>query len=129
MLGKIQEKIKRFSAYILKFFRVYLAHIVFLVFTLQLLSFVSSLPYFNLISKYYYYVFALLWIFSNFLFKKYITNDKILIIGIAMFFLAIPPSIIEFDDLADTLGFAAFIFLFTYVIRQVFIERKNLHEI
>ena len=129
MLGKIQKKIKLIYEYTIKFFRTYLAHIVFLVFTLQLLSYMSSLPYFNLISKYYYYVFGLLWIFSNFLFKKYITNDKILIIGIAMFFLAIPPSIIEFEPVADTLGFVAFIFLFTYVIRKVFAERESLQEI
>lgn len=129
MLDKIQKKIRRFYTQLFNFFKAYLAHIVFLVFTLQLLSFTSNLPYFNLVNKYYYYVFALLWIFSNFLFKRYITNRLILIFGIAMFFLAIPPALIELEFLTDIFGFAAFVLLFTYIARQIFVERKNLRNV
>ena len=126
MLDKIKKKIIELYRSGLNFFKSYLAHIVFLVFTFQLLSFFNTLPYFNIINKYYYYVFAILWVFSNFLFKKYITNKRILISGIGMLILAIPTSLLELEFLNDVLGFAAFLLIFTYVVRQVFSERKLL---
>lgn len=129
MFDKIKKKIKELYVRALGFFRTYLAHIVFLVFTFQLLSFFNTLPYFNIINKYYYYVFAILWILSNFLFKKYITNKRILITGVNMFIIAVPMAIIEVDFLSDILGFVAFILILTYVLRQVFSERKVLREI
>jgi hypothetical protein len=107
-------------------FKAYLPHIVFLVFTFQLLVFFGTLPYINIIGKYYYYVFGLLWIFSNFLFKQYLTNKKILIFGILMFFLAIPVAILDLNSFADAIGFAAFLLLITYILRQIFIDRSSL---
>lgn len=129
MVDKTKKKIKELYIRGLNFFRSYLPHIVFLVFAFQLLSFFNTLPYFNIIDKYYYYVFAILWILSNFLFKKYITNRRILISGISMFILAIPVSIIELEFINDILGFAAFVLIFTYVVRQVFVEREYLRHI
>ncbi len=128
MLEKIQKKLKGFYIIGLNFFKTYLAHIVFLVFTFQLLSFISSLPYFNLIDKYNYYVLAILWIFSNFLFKKYIINRKILIGSMVVFAIAIPITIVELEFLSDILGFVAFILLLTYVLRQIFTDREILRE-
>ena len=128
MLDKIQKKLKGIYTVVLNFFKTYLAHIVFLVFTLQLLSFVSNLPYFNLINKYYYYVSGILWVFSNLLFKKYITNRKILIGAMVIFAIAMPIAVVELDFLSDILGFVAFLLLFTYVLRQIFEERQSLRE-
>lgn len=122
------EVVKNISIFCNYFFKQNLPYIVFLVFTYQLLVAIGSLPYFNLITKYYYYVFGFLWILSNFLFKQYITNKRILVIGIIMFILAIPTVVIELEFLSDFLGFAAFIFLFTYVIRQLVSGRADLRE-
>lgn len=128
MLDKVQKKIIKIYSHLPKFFKEYLPHIVFLVFTYQLLSFLNTLPYVNIINKYYYYVFALLWIFANFLFKKSITNKRILISGMMMFIFAIIPVILEQDYIGDILGFVAYLFIFSYVLRQIIVDRTELSE-
>jgi len=90
--------------------------------------FLNTLPYFNIIDKYYYYIAAILWILANLLLREYITNKRTLIFGIAMFILAIPFTVIELEFASDVLGFAAYVFILTYVIRQLIIERVSLHE-
>jgi len=45
-----------------------------------------------------------------------------------MFILAIPFTVIELEFASDVLGFAAYVFILTYVIRQLIIERVSLHE-
>lgn len=126
MLETIKKKIIKIYNHLPKFFKEHLPHIVFLVFTYQLLSFLNTLPYVNIINKYYYYVFALLWIFANFLFKKSITNKRILISGMMMFILAIIPVILEQDYIGDVLGFVAYLFIFSYVVRQIIVDRTEL---
>jgi hypothetical protein len=126
MLDKIKKKIITIYKQVLNFFRTYLAQIVFVVFILQLLAYFHTLPYINLIAKYYYYVAAVIWILINVLFKIHITNKKILIVGLAMFVLGIPASLFDIEFINDNLGFVAFLFIFTYIIRQFFLERKSL---
>lgn len=120
---QIKKKIISIYAFCTEFFKDYLPHIVFLVFTAQLLVAMGGWPYLNIISKYYFYAFATLWILSNFLFKKHITNRGILITGIVMFILAIPTVILELNFLSDIFGFAAFVFLSTYVVREIVAQR------
>lgn len=124
MLDNIQKKIITICIALFKFFKEYLAQIVFLVFALQLLSYISTLPYFNLINKYYFYVAGILWVFSNFLFKNYIKNDRILKAVLLAFILDIPLEIFDLEAFSDTVGFAAFLLLFTYVLRQIFLEKR-----
>ena len=126
MLDLASKKIKQILFSLIYFFRAYLPHIVFLVFVFQLLSALNALPYFNIINKYYYYVFSLLWILANFLFSKHITNRRILIAGLIVFVIAIIPVILEQDYASDILGFGSFIFISTYAIRQVVTERTSL---
>lgn len=99
-----------------------------MVFALQLLIAIGSLPYFNIIGKYYFYVSALLWIIGNILFKRYITNRRILISGITALLVAIPFSIIQIENIADIVGFAAYLFFLTYLVRQVVIDKKDLES-
>lgn len=120
---QIKKKITSTYSFSIRFFKDYLPQIVFLVFIAQLLVGMGGWPYINIISKYYFYVFATLWILSNFLFKKYITNEGILITGIIMFVLAIPFVILELDFFSDIFGFAAFVSLFTYVARKIVSRR------
>lgn len=124
---QIKKKIISIYSFCIKFFKDYLPHIVFLVFTAQLLIAMGGWPYLNIISKYYFYAFATLWILSNFLFRKYITNRGILIMGIIMFVLAIPTTILELAFLSDVFGFVAFVFLFTYVVREI-VAQRNIHS-
>lgn len=126
MLGNISKKINKDARALLFSFKAYLPHIVFLVFTFQFLSYLNTLPYFNIINKYYYYVAAILWILANLLFKEYITNKRILIVGVSMFIFAIPAVFAELDVASDVLGFVAYIFIFTYVTRQIFVDRRQL---
>lgn len=126
MLDLASKKIKQILSSLIYFFRAYLPHIVFLVFVFQLLSALNALPYFNIINKYYYYVFSLLWILANFLFSKYITNRRILIAGFIIFVITIIPVILEQEYASDILGFGSFVFISTYVIRQVVTERTSL---
>lgn len=126
MLSLYTKKIIRFLIHLPKFFKSYLPHIVFLVFTLQLLVAMGSLPYLNIIGKYYFYVAGILWVISVILFKEYITNKRILVLGLIALFVAIPFALIQIENVADIMGFAAFLFLLTFLIRQIFIERKDL---
>lgn len=128
MLENLSKKIKKINITGISFFKNYLPHIVFLVFLYQLLAAAGNFPYVNLISKYYFYVFGFLWILSNFLFKKYVTNRRILLLAFLAFFLSIPTVLLGLAFLSDVLGFAAYVFLFTYVIKQVLIERTHLRQ-
>lgn len=128
MFSQTKKKIKDIYILGLGFFKSHLAHIVFLVFSFQLLSVFNTLPYFNLLGKYYYYVFAILWVFSLLLFKTYITNKFILVTGILTFVLAIPASIVEFELVSDILGFVAYLLIFTYILRQIFFDKQNLKQ-
>lgn len=128
MLEHLSEKIKKLIIVGINFFKRYLAHIVFLVFLYQLLVAAGEFPYVNIISKYYFYVFGFLWILSNFLFRKYITSARILMLAFLMFFLSIPTVLLELDFLSDVLGFSAYVFLLTYVLRQVIVERAILRQ-
>lgn len=121
-----KEKVALISKFLSGFFKSYLPEIVFLVFVFQLLVSLNALPYFNIISKYYYYVTAILWILLNVLFKRHITNKKILIVGIVIFILAIPFVILDLNSVSDALGFLSFLMLITYVLREIFIQKSQL---
>lgn len=123
---KVKEKTIAIIKSISSFFTAHLPEIVFLVFVLQLLLSLNALPYFNIISKYYYYVTAFIWILLNVLFKEHITNKRILILGIITFVIAIPFTILSLDPISETFGFLAFLLLFTYVTREIFIQRNLL---
>lgn len=110
-----------------RFFKKYLPEIVFVVFVFQLLVFLNALPYFNIINQYYYYVTAFIWILLNILFKEYITNKKILVIGIVSFIFAIPFVILDLGPISEAFGFFAFLLLFTYVVREIFTHRNLFH--
>lgn len=109
------------------FFKKYLSEIVFVVFVFQLLVSLNALPYFNIINKYYYYVTAFIWILLNILFKEYITNKKILVIGIASFVFAVPFVILDLSVVSEAFGFFAYLLLFTYVIREIFAQKDLFH--
>lgn len=108
------------------FFKAHLPEIVFLVIVIQLLLSLNALPYFNIIDKYYYYVTALIWVLLNILFRQYITNKKILAIGIIAFVTAVPFTILGLDTISETLGFLAFLLLFTYLLREIYTQRDIL---
>lgn len=126
MFKKYKKKTIELLKLIPVFFKRYLSEIVFLVFTLQLLIAMGTLPYFNIIGKYYFYVAGALWILANFLFKIHITNRRILIAGFIMFVLAIIPAIFQLNYISDIFGFGAYLFLITYILKQIFIERDKL---
>jgi len=126
MFNFYKEKTIKIAKQVPGVFKAYLPHVVFMVFIFQLLMFFGTLPYFNIINKYYYYVFGLLWIISNLIFKQQISNRRILVGGISMFVFAIPIVLLGLDYFADILGFAAFLLLFTYLLRQIFIDRQLL---
>ena len=128
MVNKIQKKINTLFKNGYGFFKSHLAGIVFLFFIFQLFAFFNTLPYFNLIGHYFYFVFGLLWIVFLLLFKKYIRNIFILIGGVSMFILAIPMALFEIEFLTEMFGFIAFLLIGTYVIRQIFFEREQLKK-
>lgn len=123
MVKIYREKIKTILKSLSGFFKRYLPEIVFLVFVFQLLISLNALPYFNIINQYYYYVTALLWVILNILFKEYITNKKILQMGIMSFIFAIPFVIFGLTPISEAFGFFAFLLLFTYVVREIVTSR------
>jgi len=129
MLEKIYKKITKISLGFSRFFKEHLAQIVFLVFAFQILSFIGALPYFNLIAKYQFYIASLLWILANFLFRQYINTKIILKLALLVFILDVPIIILDFESLSSVSGFVAFVLLFTYVCRKIFVERNELKNI
>lgn len=125
MVKIYKEKLGIISRALSHFFKRYLPEIVFVVFVFQLLISLNALPYFNIINQYYYYVTAILWVILNILFKEYITNRKILIVGIVSFVFAIPFVILGLDFVSEAFGFFCFLLLFTYVVREI-VSSKNL---
>lgn len=109
-----------------KFFRNNLAQVVFLIFLAQILFVLGRLPYINIISHYYFYALALLWIVAIFLFKLHITMRMVLIAAIVAFVVAIPFVIIHLDSIADILGFIAYMLLLTYIIREIIVQKKTM---
>lgn len=124
MLGNFKKKIIYVINYSVHFFREHLAHIVFLVFSFQLLVVAGALPYFNLISQYSYYVFTTSWIISVFLFRKQITSLFILKSIIVLILLGIPIALLGFANVADALGFAVFVLIGTGVVKKVIEDQK-----
>ncbi len=118
MLGYFKEKIVYFVNYCKRFFKEHLAHIVFLVFSFQVLVAAGALPYLNLISQYSYYVFTTVWIIAVFLFRKQITSVFILKGIIGLLLLGIPTSLLGFTNPSDALGFAIFVLIGTGVVKK-----------
>lgn len=128
MVKDYKEKAITFFKSLSNFFKTHLPEIVFLVFISQLLVSLNALPYFNIINKYYYYVTAVIWVLLNILFKEYITNKKILVIGIMSFIFAVPFVILDLGPISEALGFFAFLLLFTYVVREIFSQKDLLRN-
>ncbi len=119
MLGYSKEKVFYLINYCKSFFKRHLAHIVFLVFSFQVLVAAGALPYFNLISQYSYYVFTATWIIAVFLFRKQITSPFILRGIIIFILLGIPTALLGFVNAADALGFATFVLIGTGVVKKI----------
>lgn len=124
------ENIKKKTIYLInygkRFFKDHLPHIVFLVFSFQILVAAGALPYFNLISQYSYYVFTATWIIAVLLFRKQITNPFILRGIIFLILIGIATALFGLANLGDAIGFAIFVLLSTYAIKVVNKEKKNL---
>lgn len=129
MLETYKKKVLNIYFSLGVFYKNYLPQIIFLILVFAVLFFLRPLPYFNIISHYYYFVLAVLWILSNFMFKKLITSKRVLIVGMLLFILVIPAIILKLDKISDSLGFGAFLLILTYVIRQMLDERKDLSSI
>lgn len=126
MLVQIKKKIKYITKSILVFYKNNLPQIVFLVFIAGVLFIAGRLPYINIISHYYFYAFALVWIIAIFLFKLQITMRMVLFGGLGAFVVAIPLVILYLDSLADIVGFVAYLLLLTYIIREIVVQREKL---
>lgn len=118
MLRNVQKKIVRFVILNTRFFVKHLAHIVFLVFTLQLLVVAGALPYLNLISQYSYYVFTAIWIFTVIIFPKHLTTEFILKAIIFIILLGIPVALMDFAATADALGYVIFVLIATVIVKK-----------
>lgn len=126
-MGKnYKEKIIKAFRLTSYFFKAHLPEIVFVVFVLQLLLSLNALPYLNILNQYYYYVTAVVWVLLNILFRDYLTNRKILVIGVVNFIFAIPFTVLGLNLIAESFGFMAFLLLFTYLLREVNYQRKFL---
>ncbi len=123
MLGHFKEKVFYIINLCKRFFREHLAHIVFLVFSFQVLVAAGALPYFNLIGRYSYYVFTAVWIISVLLFRKQITSSFILKGIIILVLLGIPTALLGFANTADALGFATFVLISTGVVKKMIEDR------
>jgi hypothetical protein len=126
MVKIYKERTIKIFKYLTYLFKAHLPEIVFLVIVIQILFSLNALPYFNIINKYYYYVTAIIWVLLNVLFKQYITNKKILVLGIVTFVLALPFTILGIDTISENFGFLAFLLLFTYLLREIYNQRNAL---
>lgn len=118
MLGFFKKKIIPLVNFNKRFFKEHLAHIVFLVFSFQILVAAGALPYLNLISQYSYYVFTAVWIIAVFLFRKQITSIFILKGIIILILLGIPSALLGLANTVDALGFAIFVLIGTGVVKK-----------
>lgn len=118
MLGLFKKKIIYALNFSKRFFKEHLPHIVFLVFSFQILVVAGTLPYLNLISQYSYYVFTTVWIIAVFLFRKQITSIFILKGIIILFLLGIPSALLGLANTVDALGFAIFVLIGTGVVKK-----------
>lgn len=118
MLEYLKKKIVYFVVFGKHFFKEHLAHVVFLVFSFQVLVAAGALPYLNLISQYSYYIFTTVWIIAVFLFRKQITSLFILKGIIVLLLLGIPSALLGFTNTVDALGFAIFVLIGTGVVKK-----------
>lgn len=118
MLGLFKKKIIYIVNFGKRFFKGHLPHIVFLVFSFQILVAAGALPYFNLISQYSYYVFTSVWVIAVFLFRKQITSVFILKGIIILLLLGIPSALLGLANTVDALGFAIFVLIGTGVVKK-----------
>lgn len=118
MLEYLKKKIIYLVDFGKRFFREHLPHIVFLVFSFQVLVAAGALPYFNLISQYSYYVFTAVWIIAVFLFRKQITSVFILKGIVSLFLLGIFAALFDLVNTIDAIGFAIFVLIGTGVVKK-----------
>lgn len=118
MLGLLKKKITYIVNFGKRFFKEHLPHIVFLVFSFQILVAAGALPYFNLISQYSYYVFTAVWIIAVFLFRKQITSVFILKGIVYLFLLGIFAALLGLANTIDAIGFAIFVLIGTGVVKK-----------
>lgn len=130
MLESIQKKIKNIITKSINLFKNNLAYIVFIGISLQVLLYLHRLPYINLVtnSSFYSYMFVFVWIVSLWIFRSKINSFYILVSALAVFILSVPMTLLGIVKANDALGFIAYVFLFTYIIRKVKTERKILRD-
>jgi len=103
--------------------------LVALLLIFQLLEWIHTLPYINIVSNYQLYeiviIAAVVWMF----FYTYVTNRGILITAMLSFLLAIPATILKIDVISEILGFISFILLCIMLLQRIYRERKILRNV
>lgn len=125
----IYKKIVKVSDQASSFVRQNLAQIVVIVGTFVVLEVIKSFPYINIIPNYQFLVIGFTLFLSVVLLRASITNKKIILAVLALFFLASVTTIFGIKSISDLIGFIIFVLLAIVIIRQIANDRENLKKI
>lgn len=125
----IYKKIVRVSDRISIFVRQNLTQMVVILGTFVFLEVIKSFPYINIIPNYQFLVIGITLLLSVVLLRVSISNKKIILAVLGLFFLASITTIFDIKPISDLIGFIIFVLLALVIIRQIANDRENLKKI
>ena len=125
----IKEKIKKIYKKSVYLFKENLPQIFILFVIFNILISMRSLPYFNIINNYEFFVMAILILLAMILFRVIVPSRAIVQLVIGLFFIAIITTIFKIPKASEAIGFAIYVLLSFVVVRLVFQERSFLKKV
>ncbi len=111
------------------FVRANTTQIVIIVGTFVFFEVIQSFPYINIVPNYQFLVIGFTLLLSMVLLRVSISNKKIMLAVLILFFLAAIITIFDIKRILDLIGFIIFVLIALVVIRQIINDREKLKKL
>jgi len=125
----IRTKIISLTDIASNFIRENVAQVVIIVSSFVVLELIRSFPYINIIPNYQFLVIGFTLLLSVVLLRVSISNKKIMLAVLILFFLAAIITIFDIKRILDLIGFIIFVLITLAAIRQIINDREKLKKL
>ncbi|MGYP001568004184 len=129
MFTLVYKKIVKISDQVSIFVRANIAQVVIIVGTFVFLEAIKSFPYINIVPNYQFLVIGFTLLLSVVVLRVSISNKKVMLVVLILFFLAAIITIFDIKRISDLIGFIIYVLLVLVIIRQIINDRESLKKI